>query len=82
MEADEISCYASLIILIIIAILYLITYRKRIAGDIKHIIFKRELPHHELQKRKCPGCGSDDITFVKKGTVKCEKCGVLFGGTK
>ena len=78
MQAEEISCYASLIILIIIGLLYLINSRKVIIN----FILKRELPHHELQKRKCPGCGSEDIMVEGKGTMRCNKCGVLFGGGK
>lgn len=77
MQAEETICYVNIIIALVIVILYLVTYRKKIA----QVIINRELPHHELQKRKCPGCGSEDITIEKDG-LRCNKCGVLFGAGK
>lgn len=78
MDAEETICLVNIIIAVVIIILYLVNYRKKIAQVIK----TRELPHHELQKRKCPGCGSEDIMIEKDGSMRCNKCGVLLGAGK
>ncbi len=76
-EIDAIFCYAQLIILLLIAILYLWLNRKNIVYFLKN---RQLAPEH--QGRICPACSSEDLTLMKNGSVRCDECGVIFASAK
>ena len=71
------TCFAELVILAVIAVIYLWVYRKNVIYFLKH---RRFAPRH--QGRACPGCGSDNLTIMKNKSVRCNDCGAIFASTK
>lgn len=71
------TCFAELVILIAIVIMYLWVYRKNVVYFLKHGSFA---PKH--QGRVCPGCSSEDLSVLKNGSARCNSCGAIFASTK
>ncbi len=76
MNIETISCFLSLIVLIMIGLYQIYNNRKKIIYFLKH----RSLP--EKQMRACPGCGSTILMPLGPDNVKCNDCGAIFAATR
>ena len=74
---NQATCFAELGILIIIALFYLYSNRKKVI----YVLKNRKLPPAH-QGRACPGCSSEDLFIMKNNSVRCNGCGAIFASTK